>query len=119
MITLIVLAVFVGIGIFLLFSYYNETLGFIIIVMFGFCLLTHVGVWGLTSYRYELFVAKKNAFEQTLKDARENNNKYEIATIVRDISYWNIYLAEAKYDNKTIFFDQYIDDRIELLDPIK
>ncbi len=82
-------------------------------------LIIHSIVWGLVSYEYGLFVEKRNSFEQTLKFARANGNKYESAAIVKEVAQWNIELAKYKYNNKTLFLDQYIDDRMESLEPIK
>ena len=119
MITLIILIVLVGIGIYLTTTLNYEFLGIIMCVIFGIWLLIHIFGWGLKSYEYGLFVKKRNSFELTLKEARKNGNEYETAAIVKDVAQWNIKLAVYKYDNKTLFFDQYIDDRIELLKPIK
>lgn len=119
MITLIILIVLVAIGGYLTTKWDYEVLGIIMCLIFGLWLIIHFFAWGLVSYKYGLFVEKRNAFEQTLQVARENGNEYETAAIVKDVAEWNQKLAEYKYDNKTIFLDQYIDDRIELLEPIK
>lgn len=119
MITLIILIVLVAIGGYLTTKWDYDVLGTIICVIFGFWLIIHSLLWGLVSYEYGLFVEKRNAFEQTLQVARENGNEYETAAIIKEVAQWNVKLAEAKYDNKTMYFDQYIDDRVELLEPIK
>ena len=119
MITLIILIVLVAIGGYLTTKWDYEVLGIIMCLIFGLWLIIHFFAWGLVSYKYGLFVEKRNAFEQTLQFARENGNEYETAAIVKDVAEWNQKLAEYKYDNKTIFLDQYFDDRIELLEPIK
>lgn len=117
--TLIILIVLVAIGGYLTTKWDYKGLGFIMCLIFGTYLLFHAFAWGLVSYEYGLFVEKRNAFEQTLKVARENGNDYETAAIVKEVAQWNVRLAEYKYDNNTLYFDQYIDDRVELLEPIK
>lgn len=119
MITLIILIVLVVMGGYLTTKWDYEGLGSAMCIIFGLWLIIHSFAWGLVSYRYGLFVEKRNAFEQTLKVARENGNEYEAAAIVKEVAQWNVKLAESKYDNKTMYFDQYIDDRVELLEPIK
>jgi hypothetical protein len=119
MITLIILIVLVAIGGYLTTKWNYEVLGIIMCVIFGLWLIIHSFCWGLVSYEYGLFVEKRNAFEYTLQVARENGNEYETAAIVKEVAQWNVKLAEYKYDNNTLYFDQYIDDRIEFLEPIK
>lgn len=117
--TLIILIVLIAIGGYLTTTWNYEVLGVIMCLIFGISLLFHAFAWGLVSYEYGLFVAKRNAFEQTLNLARESGNEYETAAIVKEVAQWNVKLAEAKYDNKTLCFDQYIDDRVEFLELIK
>lgn len=119
MITLIILIVLVAIGGYLTTKWDYELLGIIMCVIFGLWLIIHSFAWGLVSYEYGLFVEKRNAFEHTLQVARENGNEYETAAIVKEVAQWNVKLAEYKYDNKTMYFDQYINDSVELLEPIK
>ena len=119
MTTLIILIVLVAIGGYLTTKWDYEILGGIMCLIFGLWLLFHSIAYFTVEYEYGLFVEKRNAFEQTLNEARNNGNEYETAAIVKEVAQWNQKLAEYKYDNKTIFFDQYIDDRIELLEPIK
>lgn len=119
MTTLIILIVLVAIGSYLLTKYRYALLGSIMCGLFGVWTVIHGIAWGIAPYEYGLFIEKRNAFEQTLKVARENGNKYETAAIVKDVSEWNQKLAEYKYNNKIIFLGQYVDDRVELLNPIK
>lgn len=93
--------------------------GFVICLIFGTWLIIHIVGMAKASYEYELFVQRRNAFEQTLNSARENGNQYETAAIVKEVAEWNTTLATEKFYNKTAWFDQYIDDRIETLEPIK
>lgn len=119
MLTLIILVVLVVIGIRLLNTFDYDGWGFIMILIFGIWLVIHTIAFFTVEYNYELFVEKRNAFEQTLYESRKNGNEYETAAIVKEVAKWNEKLAEYKFDNKTLFFDQYIDDRIETLKPIK
>ena len=82
-------------------------------------LMIHLPLWAMRSYEYEVFESQFNAFEQTLHEARKNGNELEAATMMRDVAEWNQQLAKYQYKNSTTFFDQYIDDRIETLEPIK
>ena len=120
MITLIILVALVAIGwVVSVKSYDYEVIGTIVAVLSGIYLLVHLACIGLSSYDYEMFVVKRNAFSETLKSARENGNEYETAAIVKEVANFNTELASTKYNNKTIFLDQYIDDRFDSLTPIK
>jgi transposase len=119
MTTLIILIVLIAIGGYLTTKWDYYVLGTIMCLIFGLWLLLHSIAFFTVEYRYGLFVEKRNAFEQTLNEARKNGNEYETAAIVKEVAQWNQMFAEYKYKNKTIFFDQYIDDRIESLEPIK
>lgn len=119
MTTLVILIILIVIGIFLMRSCDYDFHGFMMCLVFGFWLVMHLIAWSLSSYEYGLFLEKRNAFEQTLNEARKNGNEYETAAIVKEVAEWNQKLAEIKYDNKTLFYDQYIDDRIEMVKPIK
>lgn len=119
MITLIVLIVLIGIGVYFSTTWDFEGLGIAMILIFGIYLFFHAIAWGLVGYNHDIFVQKRNAFEMTLKNARENGNEYETAAIVKEVAAWNMKLAVDKFDNKTFILDQYVDDRIELLEPIK
>ena len=117
MITLTILIVVIGVGIYL--ERIGVVWGIILCVVFGACLLMHIPGMLLKTYAYNQFVVKRNAFQETIVNARKNKNQYEVAAISQEIAKFNIELAEAKYDNSTFFLDQYVDDRIESLEPIK
>jgi len=119
MTTLIILIVLVAIGGYLTTKWDYEILGAMMCFIFGLLILIHSIMFFTVEYDYGLFVEKRNAFKETLNEARKNGNEYETAAIVKEVAQWNKKLAEYKYKNKTIFLDQYIDDRIELLEPIK
>ena len=125
LITTIVLLGFVFLGIYLvktsdyLDTTGKEIIGFLTIVLFGVVLVVHVISLSLVTYEYNSFVVKRDSFQQTLKNARENGNEYETAAITKNVAEWNVKLAQSKYDNTTLFFDQYIDNRVMQLEPIK
>lgn len=121
MVTFIILLALVFIGSYVAKNYYRttEVLGIVVMCISAFLLFIHLLIWPFVTYNYELFVAQRDAFEQTLNDARENGNEYETAAIVKDVAEWNQLLAASKYQNKIAFLDQYIDDRVETLEPIK
>jgi hypothetical protein len=120
MITLIILTVLTGIGIYLIIKSWDyEVLGMVITFLFGSWLIIHTICILTVSYGYKMFVVKRDAFEKTLNDSRKNGNDFETAAIVKDVAEWNVKLAEYKYDNTTLYFDQFIDDRIDTLEPIE
>lgn len=118
MTTLIFLMALLALGIYLLNTKYDIS-GIIITVICSVFLILHCVGYFTASYNYEMFKTKRNSFEQTLQMARESGNPIETAAIIKDVSAWNQKLAALQYDNKTPFFNQYIDDRIESLKPIK
>lgn len=93
--------------------------GIIMSVASGVLLFIHIIILLTVGYEYNSFAAKRKAFETTLNDARNSNNQYEAAAITRDIVMWNAELASMKYTNSTFLLGQYVDDRVEDLDPIK
>lgn len=119
MITTIILIALLVLGIYLERKTDYVFLGFTMGLISGILLLFHIGAVSLVTYDYEMFVEKRNAFEQTLKDSRENGNDLERAAIMQNVSEWNVQLASQKYRNTTFLLDTYIDDRIMDLEPIK
>ena len=119
MITLFILLVLTVLGIYLLKDYTYDPLGPTMTLIFGIWLLIHSFCLLTVSYDYKVFVQERNAFEQTLKNSRETGNEYETAAIVKDVADWNTRLAQKQYDNTTLWFDQFIDDRFDDLKPIK
>ena len=93
--------------------------GILGITCLAFYLFFHSLSYFTVEYSYEKFVMERNSFEETLKTSRESNHEYETAAIVKEIVIWNQRLSEKKFDNKSLLFDQYIDDRFEDLEPIK
>ena len=120
MITLIILTVLTTIGIYIAIKSYDfDILGVVMALVCVFWILIHSLVFFTQGYYYGLFVEKRQAFEQTLNNARENGNDYETAAIVKEVAIWNVSLAEKKYDNKNWYLGQFEDDRIEDLEPIE
>jgi aminoglycoside/choline kinase family phosphotransferase len=101
---------------------YNDDLEIWSIVfsfLFGLYLLMHTLFWSLASYDYNSMVAKRNAFQETLTEARKNGREIELAAISQNISEWNQELASAKYNNTVFLLKDYTDDRIDSLEPIR
>lgn len=88
-------------------------------LIFGFWFIVHILCISLQGYYFELFVEKRNSFEMTLNNSREKGSDYEAAAIVKEVAEWNMKLAEDKFDNKNWFLGQFVDDRIETLEPIE
>ena len=119
MITLIIAVLILVAAIFLLRTYDYDLLGLIVIIFDSLFLFFHIVSLLLLTYDYELFVVKKESFQRTLSESRLNSRELESATILKEVVEWNKDLAERKYNNTTLFFDQYYDDRIMELEPIK
>ena len=100
-------------------SYDISFLSGMVSILTGGYLLIHILAMSLVEYNYEGFLERRAAFVETLDESRKNGNEYETAAIVKEISNWNIRVAKQKFDNKTLYFDQYIDDRWENIKPIK
>lgn len=96
-----------------------EFFGTLLSIFSGIYLAMHLVFWSVSGYDYNMFVTKRNAFINTLEDARKSKKIYELASIAKDISVWNQKLEEKKYDNKVFMFKDYIDDRYESLKTIK
>ncbi len=104
------------------FYYDNMTLttiGFILSILFGIWFLVHIVGWSLASYEYNILLAEREAFSYSLKSARESGNEYESATITKQVYEWNAKLTKGKYNNTTFLLDDWYDDRIENIEPIK
>lgn len=123
MITFIILIILITVGAFIAVKSNEaslfEVIGGSMVISFTFALLFHLAFWLTASYGYNIFFTERTAFEQTLNEARKNGYKYETAAIIKDVGEWNKKLAKAKYNNSIWFFDPYVDDRVEQLQPIK
>ena len=116
----IILLALTTLGILISIKCYNyDFLGVIISFITGFCFICHIFFWSLAGYEYNKFVIKRKAFVETLEYARKNESQFELASITRDILEWNNKLASLKYDNNTFLLKDYIDDRVENLEPIQ
>lgn len=100
-------------------SYDFEFLGIVLSGIAGLYLIIHVLFWSMASYDYGVFVAKREAFVETLNEARKNNNPLELAAITKEVSDWNQDLAEKKYNLKVFLLNDYVDNRVEKLQPIR
>jgi preprotein translocase subunit SecF len=69
-------------------------------------------------YEYNKFKHQKEAIEQTINYSRENNIN-ENYTVTEKIIEWNSELSKKQYQNTIWILDEYIDDRIMDLKPIK
>lgn len=118
MIITIALLALIGIGIYLI-HLEVDLLGILLSAIFFLYLIVHLLCWSLSSYDYNIFVEKRNSFVETLEYARENESKFELASITRDVSEWNQKLATFKYQNKLFLLKDYVDDRMMDLEPIK
>lgn len=118
MLTLIILVALVAIGAILMRTWDYDVLGVFMVVIFGILLLLHVVGLSLKSYNYGKLIEERNSFEMTLQYSRENSNQYESAAIAKEVIEFNRKLTVMKYDNKTWLFNQYIDDRIQDVEPI-
>jgi hypothetical protein len=119
-ITTLILLALVAFGIYLSTTDKYDIIGVFVTVIIGFfTFFFHIPCLLLKEYDYNMFMVKRDAFESTLNETRESGRELEAAAILREVSEWNIELAERKYDNTTFFFDQYTDDRIMNIKPIK
>jgi sensor domain CHASE-containing protein len=96
-----------------------EFIGLVLSVVFSIVLIIHILSIVSIEYDYNIWLAKRNAFEETLSAARQSGNKYEVAAIVSEISKWNEELSVAKFKKDHWYFSQYYDDRVKTLEPIK
>ena len=122
MITTIILITFLAVCILLLTTDEFGTLypiGLIGIIITSFFLIMHLVCLSQVSYEYNSLKVNRDSFQRSLNEARKNGNEYESAAILEKIVDFNYELSQKKYDNKTIFLDQYVDDRVELLNTIK
>lgn len=120
MILLIILLGLMALGIFIAYkSYKYDILGIFMALVFGCLVLAHCLPFFTKGYHYGLLVEERNAFEQTLNKSREKGSENEAAAIVKEVARWNIKLAKYKYDNKNWFLGQYVDSRIETIEPIE
>ena len=121
MIITIILVVLFVLGLYLSRSYDFDThmAGVLTSIITGVLLILHVAQISLASYEYHKLAIKRTSIVETLKESRTNSGVIERAAITKDVIKFNSYIAELKYKNTTSFFDPYIDDRIELMKPIK
>jgi hypothetical protein len=120
MIVFLILVFFFIIGI-ILPNYIAEDYEILSILITATCialLIFHTPAWLSVNYRYEMHIAKRNSFVESLEIARSNKNSIELAAISKDIIEYNKDLAVTKFENQGLL-DCYIDDRFMDLKPIK
>lgn len=88
-------------------------------VCFSLWAIGHTICFLTVSYQFNKLIVKRESFVNSLEESRKNGRELESATILKEISDFNQELASDKYDNKIWFLGQYIDDRIETVQPIK
>ncbi len=115
----IILVVLIVIGVLMMMRDSYDIFGFLIGFIFGIALIIHTIVTSTRSYQYDIFIQEKESFEETLKFSREFGNEYESATILKEVIEINATIKLNKWHNKNWFLGQYVDDRIEDLQPIK
>jgi len=118
MLIFIALLAILCLWVFLLNSNY-EFLGIIIACTAWIYWILHIVFWLTSSYDYEKFVVERNSFVESLEYARKNGNEIELASITREVSEWNKQLASSKYDNTVFLLSDYVDNRVQTLDPIR
>lgn len=98
---------------------YLDFMGLTVRFLGAGAILIHTALWLPKGYIYGKWVAEREAFTQTLAEAREKGSEFERAAIVREVAEWNARLAKAKYDNANWLLGQYVDDRVDSLEPIR
>ena len=70
-------------------------------------------------YEHNKAIVKFEQFQKTIEAARERDGGLENAAILMEIAEWNTTLAGWKYDNDSNWFDIFIPDAVDDLEPIK
>ena len=122
MIIFLSLLAIIFICVFLVKKDYNATLSIssIILAICAFVyIFMHLIMWLTCSYSFDKALLERKELVDILELSRKNKNNLESATIYKSILEFNNTLAVAKYDNTFFFLDDYIDDRIKYVEPIK
>jgi hypothetical protein len=97
-----------------------DVLGALMAVISGILLLCHALALILHPLEIKSNLIKYEATKVTLQTARENNtDPLERAAIVKQVSQWNEQIASWQYYNSMWFFDQYIPDEVDDVEPIQ
>lgn len=92
----------------------------ICLLMIGSVLLaSHLVAISLVSIEYNAFKASHEQLKVDLENSRKLNASYEKAAILKEIIHHNQIIVSNQVLNKNWFIDQYIDDRVDELKPIK
>ena len=97
----------------------ESLISFILSLIFICWLLGHSIEWVSASHDYEILKAEVETYQETLDNIRDTENNFERGTIAESILKLNVIINNNKIQNKTWFFDVYIDDRIDSLKFIK
>lgn len=120
MIIAVVLIVLIAIGVYIAYKLYGyETWGVILQFVAGIYFLIHIIFIIMAPIEYRTISAKREAFVETLEAARQSARELEAAAILKEIVEWNSQLAMRKVVNSYWLLDDYVDDRLLLLKPIK
>ena len=94
-------------------------IGFVLVIISALFIFGSSISLNTKSYHYNQFVVERTVIEQTIQNARTNNQIMENATITKTIIEWNTKLAQEQYEKTLPLFNDFIDDRILTLKPIK
>lgn len=92
--------------------------GFLLLISL-FVLIPNTVELCTVSYDYDKIVTKRNSLETTLIELRKNEDNNEKSSVGLKIIEFNEMLAIEKLENESWFYDIYIDDRINSINPIK
>jgi len=105
-----------------LFNYnpYNlsGTMGLLVTLVGGFCLFFSLLLLPLQHFCYNAHIRGFNAVQETVNESRKAGINIEDAALKLKIVDQNMWLAETKYYNSTVW-DIWIPDAIENLEPIR
>lgn len=88
-------------------------------ILFGCFLFFHLLFCIGIGYDYRQLETKRMSMQKTLDEARVNGRELEAASILRDVTTFNAELASLKLKNSTFLLGQYVDDRVDTLQPIQ
>jgi len=112
--------IFLIIGIFLIATSDYESLGgWVLISISVFVVFFNTIELSTSEYDYEVLVAERDSYQLSLDGLRAIGQDFETLAIGQDIVDFNKLIAVEKVQNKSWFYDIYIDDRIDSLQPIK
>jgi hypothetical protein len=93
-------------------------MGFVVVITVLILIFGHFVPLLQKGYDYNCFVARRDAYAATLKNARDNERELEAVKILKDTMDWNDTLACKKMEHTHWLYSPYIDDRYLTLEPI-